>query len=78
MKEQEDDDNGDDGEMLNKKKLEFLGGFDASFREKTPPDMLLFSDDKQPPLPAHKAVLVILSLSLIFLFYIFIATSITL
>ncbi|KAH9703272.1 BTB/POZ domain-containing protein [Citrus sinensis] len=58
MKEQEDDDNDDDdGEMLNKKKLEFLGGFDASFREQTPYDMLLFSDDKQPPLPAHKAIL---------------------
>ena len=61
MKDQEDD---GDEEMMKEKKIDFLGGFDALFRERTPYDMLLFSDDKQPPLPAHKTLLVNLSLSL--------------
>lgn len=54
MKDQEDD---GDEEMMKEMKIDFLGGFDALFRERTPYDMLLFSDDKQPPLPAHKALL---------------------
>lgn len=37
MKDQEDD---GDEEMMKEKKIDFLGGFDALFRERTPYDML--------------------------------------
>lgn len=52
-------------EELMRMKSEFLDGFDASFREQTPPDIHL-RPCYGPPLPAHKAVLVILSLSFSF------------
>ena len=68
MKSQED---------LERMKTAFLR-YDASFREQTPPDIQLKPRNDETLMPAHKSVLVIISLlllfCLIFLIYVFVAT----
>lgn len=53
----------DASEELNEK-IKFLSGFVVAFRDQIHTDMQLHPGDNGPPIPAHRALLVTLSLSL--------------
>lgn len=66
----------EDNEVMDEKRIAFLGGVGASFRDQTPHDALLIAQDDGPTVPVHKALLAIVSLSLILLLlYLLIASK---